>query len=163
MFLICFFACLFIIYPLIAVIKGSETAVSVESSFTFSAADNNNTMLGFGWFKNGFTLEDSLTTCTFDSVYPVSGGVDLNGGNLYVMQNLTFGSLIYNNVTADIWNMLGNRSILYILQGAKIKLNKPLDIGEGALYLENGSILERVMSSKLTGRVHGVGAFTILG
>ncbi len=72
-------------YP---VVKGSETALSVEAVAVFPSADNDNTMLGFGWFKNGFTLEDSLTTCTFDSVFPVSGDINLNGGTLYLLQDL---------------------------------------------------------------------------
>ena len=77
-----------------AVVKGSESVVSVEATASFPAIDSDNTMLGFGWFKNGFTLEDSSTTCTFDSVYPVSGNVNLNGGDLYLSRGL-----IFQNVT----------------------------------------------------------------
>ena len=73
-----------------AEVKGSTTAVSIEPAYEFPAADSNNTMLGFGWFKNGFSLEDNTTTCTFDTVYPVSGDVDLNGGTLYLVQDLIF-------------------------------------------------------------------------
>ena len=54
-------------------VKGSESSVSVEPAYMFPAADADNKMLGFGWFKSGFSLEDNTTTCTFDSVYPVSG------------------------------------------------------------------------------------------
>jgi len=39
-----------------AVVKGSETVVSVEAAATFPAIDSDNTMLGFGWFKNGFSF-----------------------------------------------------------------------------------------------------------
>lgn len=80
---------------ILPVIKGSNTDVSVEDAASFPAADNDNIMLGFGWFKNGFTLEDQTTTCTFDSVYPVSGAVDLNGGTLCLTSDLLF-----NNVTS---------------------------------------------------------------
>jgi len=73
-----------------AVVKGSETAVSVESLATFLSEDSDNIMLGFGWFKNGFTLQDSSTTCTFDCVYPVSGTATFNGGSLYLSQDLFF-------------------------------------------------------------------------
>ena len=87
-----FLSCFFILFPFTsnAVVKGSETVVSIEPFFTFPAADNDNAMLGFGWFKNGFALEDNTTTCTFDSVYPVSGNVDFNGGVLYLAQDLEF-------------------------------------------------------------------------
>ena len=75
-------------YQLNAAVKGSETAVSIQSSFSFPAADNDNTLLGFGWFKNGFSFEDNSTTCTFNSVFPVSGSIDLKGGTLFLLQDL---------------------------------------------------------------------------
>ncbi len=78
---------------LCAVVKGSNTAVSVEAAANFPAADNDNTMLGFGWFKNGFILEDLLTTCSFNDVFPVSGTVNLNGGTLRLQQDLLLSRL----------------------------------------------------------------------
>jgi len=85
-----------LLYPtsFLATIKGSETAVSVEPFVSFPSADSDNTMLGFGWFKNGFSLEDFNTTCTFDSVYPVSGAVNLNGGTLCLSQDLLFKNIV---------------------------------------------------------------------
>jgi len=74
----------------LAIVKGSETLVSVEPFFSFPASDSDNKISSFGWFKNGFSLEDATTTCTFDSVYPVSGNIDLNGGTLYLSQDLIF-------------------------------------------------------------------------
>ncbi len=65
-----------------AVVYGSETQVSLVPAVTFPAADNDNAMLCFGGFRNGFTLEDSTTTCAFQSIYPVSGMIALNGGSL---------------------------------------------------------------------------------
>lgn len=73
-----------------AVIIGSMTAVSLQPSINFPAADTDNYMSGFAWFKNGFTFEDATTTCSFDSVYPVSGIVALNGGKLTLNQDLIF-------------------------------------------------------------------------
>lgn len=94
---------------LLPVVKGSETVVSIESAVTFPADDSDNTMLGFGWFKNGFTLEDELTTCTFDSVYPVSGGIDLRGGTLHLLQDLIF----KNTTHLQGWgNITGNGHVL---------------------------------------------------
>ena len=71
-------------------VKGSETSISIEPFYTFLSADTDNTMLGFGWFKNGFALEDASTTCTFDSVFPVSGNIYLSGGALYLDSDLIF-------------------------------------------------------------------------
>ncbi len=75
---------------LFSVKKGSNTVLSLETHATFLAADTDNEMLAFGWFKNGFTLEDSTTSCTFSSVFPIGGTVELNGGNLYLNNDLNF-------------------------------------------------------------------------
>jgi len=87
----------------IAIVKGSESVVSIEQHAAFPAVDFDNIMLGFGWFKNGFSLEDNTTTCTFDSIYPVSGDININGGTLFLNQDLTF-----NNRT----NILGLGNIV---------------------------------------------------
>ena len=62
--------------------KGSETVVSVEPYYMFPVGDSTNTLLAFGFFKDGFGLRDTLTTCTFKSIFPVSGKVHLKGGQL---------------------------------------------------------------------------------
>lgn len=72
-----------------ALIVGSESAVSVVTTCTiFPAADNDNTIQGFVWLKGGYQFEDETTSCTFDGVYPISGTVDLNGGTLYLLQDM---------------------------------------------------------------------------
>ncbi|MDR3550807.1 MAG: hypothetical protein P4L31_05295, partial [Candidatus Babeliales bacterium] len=50
---------------LFAVIVGSNESVSVQSRITFPAADNDNSILSFAFMKNGISLEDASTTCTF--------------------------------------------------------------------------------------------------
>jgi hypothetical protein len=101
----------------LAIVIGSESTVSVQPLATFPAADNDNTMLGFGWFKNGFSLEDSTTTCTFDSAYPVSGPINLNSGTLYLNQDLLFknvttmqslGSIIANTHSIEFCESITN-------------------------------------------------------
>jgi hypothetical protein len=72
-----------------ATIIGNNTAVFIiPSSPIFPAEDSDNTMLGFGYFKGGFTLQDATTSCTFNSAFPVSGIVNMNGGTLYLLQDL---------------------------------------------------------------------------
>lgn len=73
-------------------IKGSSLSVSVESYFEFPENPllYANQMAEFGWFKNGFALENANTDCDFDSVFPVSGNVNLNGGNLTLNSDLIF-------------------------------------------------------------------------
>lgn len=100
---------LFIAPEIKSIVKGSDTVVSVEPLASFPSVDSDNTMLGFGWFKNGFTLEDASTTCTFNSVYPVSGTVDMGGGTLTLLQDL-----IFHNITAlnGMGNIIGNNYAL---------------------------------------------------
>lgn len=87
---------------MLALIIGSNLAVSIESLVSFPQIDllNPNIVRGFAWMKNGFGLQNSSTECTFQSVFPVSGIVDLNGGTLILDQDL-----IFKNVT--VLNGLG--------------------------------------------------------
>jgi hypothetical protein len=97
---------LFFIPNLCAVVAGSNNSVSIQSQAFFPAADTDNMMNGFGWFQNGFTLENAATTCIFNSVFSVSGPLNLNGGTLIlnrdvILENITttqtFGTVIGNN------------------------------------------------------------------
>lgn len=93
---LCIFALCFPLY-IRAEVRGSNTDVSVQSFHTFSqypALGIDNEMRGFGWFKNGFALQNSGTECIFDSVYPVSGTINLNGGTLKLSQDLLFKNIV---------------------------------------------------------------------
>lgn len=92
-------------------VKGSQAVVTVESHVVFPASDTDNTIGAFGWFQNGFSLEDASTTCTFQSVYPVSGVVDLNGGSLYLDHDLTFKNPTVLQGLGSIW---GNGRVLQL-------------------------------------------------
>jgi hypothetical protein len=95
--------------PIRAVVVGSNTSVSLQPSINFPASDDDNTMLGFAWFKNGFTLQDYTTTCTYDAVYPVSGSVALNGGTLYLNQDLNFSDI---TTLSSLGNVIGNNHFI---------------------------------------------------
>ncbi|MCK5632132.1 hypothetical protein KAH94_00105, partial [bacterium] len=142
---ICLSIVLSFIFPcyLHAVIKGSETVVSVEPLATFLSADNDNTMLGFGWFKNGFTLEDSSTTCTFDSVYPVSGNINFNGGQLYLSRDLQFqnvtnlddsGSIFANNYSVELCSSVTELFSTYTLHDVTLCLGGDLKITQTIVF-----------------------------
>jgi hypothetical protein len=133
-----------------AVVKGSESIVSVEPAFTFPAADNDNKMASFGWFKNGFTLEDNSTTCIFDSIYPVSGTINLNGGSLTLAQDLVFknltsiagwGSILGNHhvveLPANITNIPADGDVL---SDVKLVLQNDLVVNSGLTFQGNCTI-----------------------
>ena len=80
-----------------ALIVGSLTTPSNQVSITFPNADTNNTMLGFAFFEQGFTLQSATTTCTFNNFYPVSGLINLNNGVLVLKRDF-----IYSNTSATV-------------------------------------------------------------
>ncbi len=69
---------------------GSNTIGSRQPYILFPRVDTDNRMLGFAAFESGFGLENSQTTCTFNDFFPVSGNVNLGGGVLYLLRDLTF-------------------------------------------------------------------------
>ncbi|MCB9493806.1 MAG: WD40 repeat domain-containing protein [Epsilonproteobacteria bacterium] len=73
-----------------ALVVGSNAVFSRASETVFSAVDSDNKMIGFVAMEDGFTLQDKMTTCSFDAFFPVSGNVNLNGGKLYLTQDLIF-------------------------------------------------------------------------
>lgn len=122
-----------------AVIYGSESAVFVFPTVTFPAVDANNTMLGFGWFKNGILLENSSTTCVFNCGQPVSGYVNLNGGTLQLQQDLVLSSTC---VIAGGGTIIGNDHTIWMspdsqfesaqsftLQDVTLKLSEDFNLG----------------------------------
>ena len=79
LFLSTLFILVFSFIKTLAIQKGSDTVISIQPETTFPASDSDNAMLAFGWFKNGFSLEDAATTCTFESVFPVCGNINIIG------------------------------------------------------------------------------------
>jgi hypothetical protein len=75
-----------------AVVVGSKTTPSVQNYIEFPAIDTNNTALGFAAFNSGFGLQDVTTSCTYNNYLPVSGPITLNGGTLYLRQDLVLDS-----------------------------------------------------------------------
>lgn len=92
-----------------ALTKGSTSLLSLEDHVIFPAADDNNLMQGFAWFKEGFTLEDATTSCSFGAAFPVSGDINLRGGYLTLLSDLSIVGLS----TVNSWgSCLGNSHIL---------------------------------------------------
>ncbi|MCK4517809.1 hypothetical protein KAT92_03475, partial [Candidatus Babeliales bacterium] len=132
-----------------ATIKGSEAAISVEPYYDFLSTETDNSMLGFGWFKNGFGLEDSSTTCTFESIFPVSGDVYLNGGFLHLNSDLLFrnmmtwhtpGTIVANDYVVDFSSSvttLGNTSNFQVFDNSIVNINSDLIISGSVKFSGN--------------------------
>ncbi|MDR3549841.1 MAG: hypothetical protein P4L31_00365, partial [Candidatus Babeliales bacterium] len=84
---------------------GSNSIPSLQPTIVFPASDSDNSVLGFAWMKNGFTLENAATSCLFASIYPVSGFINLNGGALNLTTDLSCDSGVVisgNNSTVNM-------------------------------------------------------------
>lgn len=117
----------FNVFPLVV---GSTTSVTWQGSTTFPAAAMDNTILGFTFMTDGFTLQDQTTTLTYDAVYSVVGDVALNGGTLYLDQDL-----VLNNVAT--FTSLGNINGQEHLFGLSSMLNTLGAINQGLFTFNN--------------------------
>jgi hypothetical protein len=76
-------ALLFSCMSLQAVVIGSDSAVSTQPFFTFPQITiPANRIASFAWMQAGFALQNSATSLMFDSTFPVSGTIQLNGGTM---------------------------------------------------------------------------------
>jgi hypothetical protein len=92
---------------------GSDTAVSIVNPFNITGQDN--AILAFGAAKNGFSFSDSAATCSFQSLFSVSGPITLNGGKLYLQSDL----LITNTGSfADLGTIFGQNHAITFAQSA---------------------------------------------
>jgi hypothetical protein len=158
-----FFISLFFILSITSftecVIIGSESAVSVQPLASFPNTDSDNTMLGFGWFKNGFGLQDSTTTCTFNSVYPVSGTVDMAGGTLSLLQDLIF----HNVTTLNGWgSILGNNCAVNFCSSINTLPSNAAQFEDTALFLNDDLVLTSSITFSGNCSFNGMGHSLIL-
>ena len=131
-FFLLFLLILFVQKQLLSVEKGSSTAVSVEGVANFPALDSDNKMCAFGWFKNGFTLEDSTTSCTFESLFPISGDIYLNGGILYLASDLLFANVTnlktLGTIDGDAHVLEFDSSVTWLCDKSRQTVFKDVDI-----------------------------------
>jgi hypothetical protein len=115
-----------------AIIYGSTTTVAVYPQVTFPVTDSNNTMLGFGSFASGFILQNSATTCLFNSINPVSGNIELNGGTLTLNQDLV---LTNTNVITGGGQINGNNYSIRLNELSQFEANQTFTLQNVVLEL----------------------------
>ncbi|MFA5306549.1 MAG: WD40 repeat domain-containing protein [Candidatus Babeliales bacterium] len=87
---------------------GSDTAVSIVNPFNIT--DQDNIIKTFAATKNGFAFVDATTTCSFQSIFPVAGPINLRGGKLYLQSDLI---LTNTGTFADLGTIIGqNHSVV---------------------------------------------------
>jgi hypothetical protein len=93
----------FVTTALYSLAVGSNTTPSRQGFTIFPSGATDNAMIGFASFENGFKITDNGTSCSFDGLLPVSGPIDFNGGNLYLMESLIFSNTTQINTMGNIY------------------------------------------------------------
>ncbi len=137
------------LYPmrLEPVVQGSDSIVSIQPFYIFPTGDSTNQMATFGFFQNGFGLQDASTTCTFSSIFPVSGFVSLHAGQLYLGTDL-----IVRNITS--WGsdgtIIGNDHAVDLCASITgLAMTSDMNINNATMYLNNDVMLSG--TAKFTG------------
>ena len=142
------FSFLFFCVKLQGLVVGSSALVSLQNLINFPQIDllENNIIRSFAWMKNGFTLENASTELSFESVFPVSGVVNCNGGTITLESDLNFSG-------GTILNGLGN----IIAQGYRIHFASSIN----TLPADTESFSNAIIS--LGGDMRILSEITILG
>ncbi len=106
------------------VVAGSDSAVEApQARYYFPATENStNKIANYALMDNGFYLQDSTTSCSFSSVFPIASEVDLRGGKLLLSRDLVFSK----NTTLTNSAIIGG-------EGFTIFLNSDFEIPEYSL------------------------------
>ncbi len=140
-----------------SVVVGSNTAVSRQAVTTFPAVDTNNNMQGFASFENGFTLQNAATTCTFDSLLPVSGPINLNDGRLFLLRDLKLSDTAYVITMGNIFGNSHNFTLAQSTTALMVGLNKTYTLQAVNLELSNNLTLSVHLSFNNTSMISGNG------
>ncbi|MDR3550322.1 MAG: hypothetical protein P4L31_02830 [Candidatus Babeliales bacterium] len=149
---------------------GSDTMVSLLATYTFPVKPTKpNRIASFGLVENGFTLQSSATSLIFDSVFPVSGPIALNGGTLILTRDLIFanpasllswGNVTGNNQTISLSPSMSSISTTAVtFQDTKLILNNDVTFSSVTTFSGNCSIEGN--GYKLT--LGSIGAINIFG
>lgn len=121
--IVCIYLFLALFFPpseLASLSVGSNTVGSRQANIFFPQADTNNRIIGFAALEKGFTLQSQTTTCTYDNFWPVSGVVGLQGGSLYLLQDLILSSPVELALGGKIYG--NNNSIEFSKQFPNVTL-----------------------------------------
>jgi len=130
---------------------GADNAVSLLLTYTFPANPTKpNRIASFGRVENGFSLSTAATSLIFDSVFPVSGPIALNGGTLILTSDLIFTNpallLSWGNVTGNNHTISLNPGTSSIptfaatFQDTKLILNNDVTLSSVTTFSGNCSI-----------------------
>lgn len=106
--------CMLHIPVLVADVVGSDTAPSTQPFYLFPASPViPNRIANYAWMQGGFGLQNASTSVLFDSVFPVSGIIDLNGGTLSLNRDFIMSN---TSVIESLGDIAGNNHTLSLSQ-----------------------------------------------
>jgi hypothetical protein len=142
------------------VVKGSDVSVETLDFFTFPVNQSDNRLANYGWAQAGFALENSSTNAIFDSVFPVSGTLQLNGGTLTLNRDLTF-----NNTTTiqGLGIVIGNNHMLSMSQSCTVLPANTQKFQDTKIFLNNNVSLSSPVTFSGACLIKGNGHRLILG
>ena len=142
---------------------GSDSAVGVpQAHFNFPAGENDtNKIANYAIMEDGFSIEDSTTTCSFASIFPVSGSrIHLNNGKLFLFRDLVLPNT--SNIFFSNGKIYGNFYSIDIAEKTE-ELSYSFTFDNTGLFLNNNLILKEEMVFSGETFVDGRENFLIFG
>lgn len=144
-----------------ATVFGADNNVNTALAFfTFPNGQANNRLANYGWAPNGFALAASTTAATFDSVFPVSGPIQMNGGTLTLNRDLLFST---GTTLTSLGAIVGQGHSITLPQGISSLPSSTSRFQETQLYLNSDITLSSSITFTGTCYIEGNGHQLILG
>lgn len=116
-------------------VVGSDSAIqAAQSFFTFPSGQSNNRLANYGWAPNGFALQNASTIAEFDSVFPVSGPIEMNAGTLTLNRDLMFNNMVN---LISMGTIIGQNHILSLCQSVTALPSTTSMFQDTKIYLNN--------------------------
>lgn len=152
---------IFINVPLKGTVYGSDNNIQAGLSFfTFPAGQSNNRLATYGLAANGFALANASTSAIFDSIFPVTGSINLNGGTLTLNQDL-----IFNNGTTlqGLGAIVGQNHIIQLSYSTNSLPTNTVLFQDSTLILNNDVTISSAITFTGICYIQGNGHQLILG
>lgn len=148
-------------YQMRATVFGYDNKVVAElAAFTFPSGQADNRLATYGLAENGFAIANSSTSAVFDSIFPVSGTINLNSGTLVLNRDLIFRNISTLQGLGTINGQNHTVTLSHNTTSLPINTNKFQDT---TLILNNDVTLSSAITFTGTCFIEGNGHQLILG
>lgn len=144
-----------------ATVFGSDSTVqAAQVFFTFPQGQSNNRLATYGLASNGFALANASTSAIFDSIFPVEGPINLNGGTLVLNRDL-----ICRNITTlqGMGVITGQNQVLELSYNTNALPSNTSKFQDTTLVLNNDVSISSAITFMGTCTVEGNGHQIVMG